>query len=42
MGDLEAALDPATRGKVAGRLQKDLTKTPVADLAGHLTHLGDV
>ena len=39
LADLRAGLDAATLAKVAAELQKDLTKTPDADLAGHFADL---
>jgi protein required for attachment to host cells len=42
LADLDHALDPATKGKVAARLRKDLTNTPNADLAKHLVGLDGV
>ena len=39
LADLRAGLDAGTRAKVAGELQKDLTKTPNADLATHFADL---
>lgn len=40
LGELSQTLDAATRLKVVGELQKDLTKTPVAELAQHFAGLG--
>ena len=39
LSELKAALDAATTAKVAGELQKDLAKTPNADLAEHFADL---
>ncbi len=39
LADLRAGLDAATRAKVVSELQKDLTHTPNADLAGHFADL---
>lgn len=36
LGDLREALPPAVRALVRAELDKDLTKTPVAELPGHL------
>jgi protein required for attachment to host cells len=36
LGDLREALGDAGRGKLAGTLDKDLTKATLADIAGHL------
>jgi protein required for attachment to host cells len=36
LGDLRAALGDAARAKLAGTLDKDLAKAPLADIAGHL------
>jgi protein required for attachment to host cells len=36
LGDLRTALAPAVRAKVTGEVAKDLTKTPDAEVAGHL------
>lgn len=36
LGDLRAALGDAARAKLAGTLDKDLTKAALADIAGHL------
>lgn len=40
LGELNEALDGATKRKVAGELQKDLTRVPIADLPGHFANLG--
>jgi protein required for attachment to host cells len=42
LADLDHALDPATKSKVAARLRKDLTNIPNADLAKHLVGLDSV
>ena len=39
LADLRAGLDAATLAKVTSVLQKDLTHTPNADLAGHFADL---
>jgi protein required for attachment to host cells len=39
LGDLRAALGPQSAKRLAGELNKDLTKVPVARLADHLRHL---
>lgn len=39
LGDLRDALDETTRRKITGELQKDLTKVPNGDLAGHFAGL---
>ena len=39
LADLRAGLDAPTRARVASELQKDLTGTPNADLAGHFADL---
>ncbi len=36
LGDLRSALSEQVRAKVTGEVAKDLTKTPDADVAGHL------
>jgi protein required for attachment to host cells len=39
LGQLHEALDAATRSKVSGQLQKDLTNVPDGDLPAHLGSL---
>ena len=42
LGELNHALDAATKRKVAAQLQKDLTNVPNADLAEHFADLSGV
>jgi protein required for attachment to host cells len=39
LGDLRTMFGPQTRQRLAGELRKDLTKIPVAELAGHFRDL---
>jgi protein required for attachment to host cells len=40
LGDLRAELGPAARAKLAGSLDRDLVKLPVAEIARHLDAIG--
>ncbi len=42
LGQIERRLTAATRGRIIGKLAKDLTHTPIAELATHLRQVGHI